>query len=41
MQNAKEMLSTYLKTGMRSLLKNKGFTAINILGLSIGMGVWQ
>jgi putative ABC transport system permease protein len=31
------MLRNYIKTAFRSLLKNKGFTAINILGLSIGL----
>ncbi|MDP4184811.1 MAG: ABC transporter permease [Bacteroidota bacterium] len=31
------MLRNYLLTGLRSLLKNKTFTLINILGLSIGM----
>ncbi|MBD2700720.1 ABC transporter permease [Spirosoma sp. BT702] len=31
------MLRNYLKIAWRSLLKNKGFSAINILGLAIGM----
>lgn len=31
------MLKNYLKTAFRSLLKNKGFTAINILGLALGL----
>jgi len=31
------MLKNYLKTAFRSLLKNKAFTAINIIGLAIGI----
>ena len=31
------MLFNYLKIGCRNLLKNKGFSAINITGLAIGM----
>jgi putative ABC transport system permease protein len=31
------MLKNYFKTAYRSLLRNKGFSAINILGLSAGM----
>lgn len=31
------MLTNYLKIAFRSLFKNKVFTAINILGLAIGM----
>jgi putative ABC transport system permease protein len=31
------MLKSYLKTAWRNLLKHKGFSAINILGLSLGM----
>jgi putative ABC transport system permease protein len=31
------MLRNYLKTAFRSLWKNKGFSAINILGLAIGL----
>jgi putative ABC transport system permease protein len=31
------MLRNYLKTAARSLWKNKGFSAINILGLAIGL----
>src|SRR6201995_695666 len=31
------MILNYLKTAYRSLLKNKGFTALNILGLSLGL----
>ena len=31
------MIKNYLKTAIRNLLKNKGFTAINILGLSMGL----
>ena len=31
------MLRNYLKMALRNLWKNKGFSAINILGLTIGM----
>lgn len=31
------MLTNFIKTAIRSLKKNKGFTAINIIGLSIGL----
>jgi len=31
------MIRNYLKTAYRSLLKNKGFTAINVLGLALGL----
>ena len=31
------MILNYFKTAYRSLLKNKGFTALNILGLSLGL----
>ena len=31
------MFSNYLKIAVRNLLKNKGFSFINILGLSVGM----
>src|ERR1700760_4404482 len=31
------MLRNYIKTAIRSLLKNKGFTALNVLGLSVGL----
>ena len=31
------MIRNYIKTAYRSLLKNKGFTAINLLGLSVGL----
>ncbi|PWT98469.1 MAG: cell division protein FtsX [Bacteroidetes bacterium] len=31
------MLKNYLKTAIRNLWKNKGFSALNILGLSIGL----
>lgn len=33
------MLKNYLQIGLRSLLRNKVFSLINILGLSVGMGV--
>ena len=32
------MLKNYFKIAWRNLLKNKGFTAINIIGLSLGIG---
>jgi putative ABC transport system permease protein len=32
------MLRNYLKIAWRNLIKNKGFTAINIIGLSLGIG---
>jgi hypothetical protein len=31
------MLKNFFKTTIRSLWRNKGFSAINIFGLSIGM----
>src|SRR6185312_243086 len=31
------MIRNYLKTAIRTLLKNKGFTVLNILGLSLGL----
>src|ERR1700740_200705 len=31
------MIRNYLKTAVRSLRKNIGFTAINVLGLSVGL----
>jgi len=31
------MIKNYVKTAFRSLLKNKGFTVINILGLALGL----
>lgn len=33
------MFKNYVKTAFRSLMKNKGFTAINILGLALGLCV--
>ncbi|QQL51327.1 ABC transporter permease [Mucilaginibacter ginkgonis] len=33
------MIKNYIKTAIRSLNKNKGFTAINILGLALGLAV--
>src|SRR5258706_15118745 len=33
------MLKNYIKIAVRNLLKNKAFSAINILGLAIGMAV--
>lgn len=31
------MIRNYLKTAYRSLIKNKGFTVLNVLGLSLGL----
>jgi len=31
------MIRNYIKTAFRSLLKNKGFTAINVVGLALGL----
>lgn len=31
------MIRNYIKTAIRSLTKNKGFTAINVLGLALGL----
>ncbi|MFI5139454.1 MAG: ABC transporter permease [Sphingobacteriales bacterium] len=31
------MIKNYLKTAYRSLLKNRGFTVLNVLGLSLGL----
>src|SRR6266576_3186377 len=31
------MLKNYLKVAIRNLLKNKGFSAINIIGLAVGL----
>ncbi|SEO23077.1 putative ABC transport system permease protein [Mucilaginibacter gossypiicola] len=33
------MLRNYFKTALRSLLKNKGFTFINIIGLALGLAI--
>ncbi len=33
------MLTNYFKTAWRNLIKNKGYSAINIAGLSVGMAV--
>ena len=33
------MFRNYLKTAVRSLRRSKGFTAINIIGLSSGLAV--
>ena len=33
------MFRNYFKTAWRSLLKNKAYSALNILGLAIGMAV--
>lgn len=37
--NAAAMFKNYLKTGLRNLWKNKGFSAINIIGLASGLAV--
>ncbi|HEY8780674.1 MAG TPA: ABC transporter permease, partial [Mucilaginibacter sp.] len=31
------MIRNYFKTAFRTLLKNKGFTVLNVLGLSLGL----
>jgi putative ABC transport system permease protein len=33
------MFRNYLKTAWRNILKNKGYSALNVVGLAIGMGV--
>ena len=33
------MFRNYLKTAWRNILKNKGYTTLNVAGLGIGMGV--
>ncbi|MCJ7580575.1 MAG: ABC transporter permease, partial [Candidatus Aminicenantes bacterium] len=33
------MIKNYFKTALRNLLKKKSFSAINIIGLAIGMSV--
>jgi putative ABC transport system permease protein len=35
--NRNYMIRNYIKTSYRSLLKNKGFTILNVLGLSVGL----
>lgn len=37
--NNMSILSNYFKVGFRNLLKNRSFTAINVLGLSVSMSV--
>jgi len=37
--NSTCMFKNYLKVALRSLWKNKGFSAINIIGLAIGLAV--
>ena len=32
-----DMIRNYIRTAFRSLKKQKGFTAINVLGLSVGL----
>ena len=31
------MIKNYIKTAFRSLMKNKGFTFINVFGLALGL----
>ena len=31
------MIKNFIKTAFRNLLKNKGFTAINVLGLALSL----
>lgn len=33
------MIKNYIKTAFRSLLKNKGFTIMNVLGLALGLAI--
>lgn len=33
------MLKNYFKTGIRTLLRNKGFSTLNIMGLAVGLAV--
>src|ERR1700744_5635245 len=33
------MIKNYIKTAFRSLLKNKGFTFLNVLGLALGLSI--
>src|SRR3954470_10845651 len=35
--NSRTMINNFLKVAFRNLFRNKGFSAINILGLAIGM----
>ena len=37
MENTPAVFTNYLKTAFRSLLKNKGFTTLNVLGLTLGI----
>jgi putative ABC transport system permease protein len=37
--NTHGMYISYFKTGWRNLIKNKGYSFINVSGLAIGMGV--
>jgi putative ABC transport system permease protein len=37
MENPPAVFTNYLKTAFRSLLKNKGFTTLNVLGLTLGI----
>ncbi len=34
------LLPSFLKTGARSMVRNKGFTLISVFSLSLGIGVW-
>src|SRR5471030_2739174 len=33
------MIKNYIKTAFRSLMKNKGFTFINVFGLALGLAI--
>lgn len=37
LSNSRDMLNNYLKTSFRTLLRNKTFSLINIVGLAVGM----
>ncbi|MEP2670470.1 MAG: ABC transporter permease [Cyclobacteriaceae bacterium] len=37
--NNTDMLNNYIKIGVRNLLRNKGYSLINIVGLTLGMAV--
>ena len=39
-QNNNTMFKNYFKTASRYLLKNKGYTLINVFGLSIGLAAF-
>jgi putative ABC transport system permease protein len=35
------MIKNYIKTAFRSLMKNKGFTFINVFGLALGLATYM